>query len=115
MSDLVGNPEDRFSHVTAQLKVNNFRHCCHELREDLSSKYADMEITDSGLKISCTLTQRTPNCRSIAKLWASDVQGAVDVFMDKLFEKTVEVKNHVWDGVCEFLDKGNLPCVGWGV
>ena len=69
-----------------------------------------MEITDSGLKISCTLTQRTPNCRTIAKLWDSDVQGAVDVFIDRLSEKTVDVKNHIWNGVCDFLDKGNLPC-----
>ena len=85
-----------------------FRPCCHELKEDLSSKFGDMEITNSGLTINCTLTQRTPNCRSIAKNWSSDVQSAVDTFVDRLLEKTIEVKNNIWEGVCDFLDKGKL-------
>ena len=90
------------------MKFFNCRQCCQELKEDLSSKFADMEITNSGIKINCTLTQRTPNCRSKAKTWTNDVQAAVDTFVDKLSEKTIEVRNHIWNGVCDFLDEGKL-------
>ena len=66
-----------------------------------------MELIDTGVTVKCTLTQRTPNCRSLARAWKSDVSRVFDSFWTKLSEKTLIVKNHVWEGVTDFLEKGN--------
>ena len=47
MSDLVGNPEDRFSHNEARFVFTQMKHCCVEDPSDLCSvNISGKEITD---------------------------------------------------------------------